>query len=549
MKHLRIVWIGMAMLVAVSCIINTGGTGGGSGGLVSDASAGLSGLAHYRAALTRTIKAETAGGPVERSDRLSLAVWRAEKAVFETVNSTDETGAGLLLAAGTVDRAGYLLLGEETGCQVFWDDENIQVDEDALTGYLYPLKSGSASGDETVGGIAVHTFDVNSDSLGVKGVEASGKVWIAADGGYLVKYHLELTGSDALFGSGASGTLSLDYELSEVNTQASVAYPGDCRPVLLDIPAADDAQSLLRMPNRLSYVSASPLEKIQSFYEEFFSGQGWIKKDENTLAEGERDLFFSKEPEGREAMVFLRAEGNTTAVDVTTNDGPPPASPTPGGATPEGGAGSPPSVRIISSLSTLLGDGLTPGALPSFALAVDEVMPTTTGQTVIHVQAEVEGADVHYTMTADGKRTEAILIGEDYYEVIDEKAQPGSVMLSTKWTFWQLDLLTILSGAGMSNPAAQPGTTLEGRPADVYSVESVSLGGEGKDTSFGLLPISITAIHGEVWIDHETGALLKADLEFEANVKEPGATTPSAHGSGELHLAVSRIGQVTVSLP
>jgi hypothetical protein len=112
-----------------------------------------------------------------------------------------------------------------------------------------------------------------------------------------------------------------------------------------------------------------------------------------------------------------------------------------------------------------------------------------------------------------------------------------------------LDPLVVLSAAGMASPQAEAGTTLEGRQVDVYSVDNTELGGTGQDSSFGLLPVSITSIHGTIWIDHESGALLKADLEFEANVKQPGETTPSASGKGEFHLAVSQIGKVTVSLP
>ncbi|MGD0805994.1 MAG: hypothetical protein ABSA10_00700 [Anaerolineales bacterium] len=112
-----------------------------------------------------------------------------------------------------------------------------------------------------------------------------------------------------------------------------------------------------------------------------------------------------------------------------------------------------------------------------------------------------------------------------------------------------MDPLVVLSAAGMASPQAEAGTTWEGWQVDVYSVDSTSLGGEGTDSSFGILPVVITSIQGTVWINHDTGALLKADLQFEAGVRKPGETTPSTHGKGEFHLAVSQIGKVTVSLP
>jgi hypothetical protein len=550
MKRFRLFLIGLAMIVAVSCIVTVPGIGGGnSGGLVSDPAKGLDKLSHYRADVTVSTKAQMAGEDVDRTEKYSLAVWTAEKAIFETVDSFDETGLAITLTLGKVDKAGYALLGGDTGCQTFWDDDNIQIDADSLSPYLYAVKSGTAAGDDTVNGIAVHAYSVNSDYLGLKDVKASGTVWIAASGGYLVKYHIELSGGEALFGTGATGTRTVDYELSEVNSGAPVAYPGDCLPVLTDIPTTDDAQDVQRMPGSLRYVSASSPDQIQSFYEKFFSGQGWDKLDETTLPEGGKDSLFTQASTGREALVSLKSQGSSTAVHVLAPEGASAPAPTPAGGTPTEDADQPASVRIISSISKLFGNGTAPGALPSFALAVNEVMPSASGTDITTLQAEVQGTNVHFVFTADGKTTDAILFEGKEYEVVDGKARPGSAMLSVTWTLWQLDPLVILSAAGMAGPKAEAGTTLEGRQVDVYSVDNTGLGGQGQDSSFGMLPIVITSIQGTVWIDHDTGALLKADLQFEAGVRKPGESTPSAHGKGEFHLAVSQIGKTTVSLP
>jgi hypothetical protein len=547
MKHSRLFLIGFSMILAVSCIINTGAIGGtSSGGLVADPAKGLDQLSHYRADLTIATKAQASGGPIEYMRKYSLAVWTAEKAIFQTVDSLDAAGQPIQFALGTVGQAGYALLGGDTGCRTFWNDTNIHVDADSLAPYLVAIKSGTSAGDDTVNGIAVRKYSVNSNSIGVKGVEATGTVWIASSGGYLVKYHVEFSGGQALFGTDVTGTQTIDYELSEVNSGAPVAYPGDCRPVLTDIPATDDAQNLGRMPNRLWFVSASTPDRVQSFYEDYFSGQGWVKVNEAVLPSGEKDILFSQDSTKREAVVALRSEGNTTVVNVLTTDGPetPSADQTPGGS-----ENLPPSALIIVSLSKLFGIGTTPSVLPSFALVVDEVMPTVTGTAVTNVQAEIEGTNVHYVLTSGGETTNAILFEGKEYLVVDGKAQPGEAMLSATWSLWQLDLLGILGAAGMADPQVEAGTTWEGRAVDVYSVDNTSLGGEGQDSSFGVLPVSITSIHGTVWIDHATGALLKADLEFEGDVRKPGESTPTAHGKGELHLSVSQIGKTTVSLP
>lgn len=82
-----------------------------------------------------------------------------------------------------------------------------------------------------------------------------------------MKYHVELSGGEALFGAGVTGTRTVDYELSEVDNGTPVANPGDCLPVLMDIPATDDAQDVERMPGSLRYTSASSPETVQAFFE------------------------------------------------------------------------------------------------------------------------------------------------------------------------------------------------------------------------------------------------------------------------------------------
>lgn len=546
MKRFRLFLVTFAMIVAVSCIINTGDS---SGGLVSDPTQGLDKLSHYRADLTVSINAQASGETINQTEKSSLAVWTAEQAIFETVDSFDESGQAITMTLGKVDKAGYALLGGDTGCRTFWDDTNIRVDAGNLAQYLYGVESGVPAGDETVNGIAAHVYQVNLDYPGVKDVKESGKVWIASSGGYLVKYHIELSGGEALFGAGATGTRTVDYELSEVDNGSPVAYPGDCLPVLTDIPATDDAQDVERMPGSLRYTSASSPDTVQAFYEEYLTAKGWAMDAEQALPDGEKDLLFSQESTGREALVSLQSQGGTTAVKVLATDDTTGQTPTPESGTPAGETDLPPSALVIISLSNLLGSESTPSVLPSFTLDVEQSMPSATGIDVTTVYAEVEGANMHYILTSGGETTDAILFEGNDYEVVDGEAQPGSAMLTVTWTLWQLDPLTILSGAGMSGPKAETGKTLEGRTVDVYSVDSAGLGGEGQDTSFGMLPYMITTIQGTVWIDHDTGALLKADLQFEADVRKPGEDTFSAHGEGELHLSVSQIGKTTVGLP
>jgi hypothetical protein len=233
-----------------------------------------------------------------------------------------------------------------------------------------------------------------------------------------------------------------------------------------------------------------------------------------------------------------------TDVRVTTNDTAEENSES--GSTPEsGGATANPTKLVIQSLIKLFGPRPNPGVLPSFAMTVDEVLPAAAGQSVRDVEAEVAGVNKHYTMTVDGQSTEAYQMGQDYYEVTGGQVKAGSVLDSLAWDNWQnLDLMMIFSAAGAADPQAAPGTTLEGRAVDVFTVHKEAVQGSGLE---GLQTLTVLRISGEVWIDHETGALLKADLQFTAGVKE--GSEPAVNGPGSLLITVGRIGKVTVALP
>jgi len=115
-------------------------------------------------------------------------------------------------------------------------------------------------------------------------------------------------------------------------------------------------------------------------------------------------------------------------------------------------------------------------------------------------------------------------------------------MTGLAWVLWPLDPAVIL-GTGAST--AQPAGTemLEGRTAEVYTVDSV-----GQVGAIAGASLHVTAVSGTVWIDQETGALLKAELDYTAEVKDDDGNVMGS-GTGRLEIYVTRVGQVTVILP
>jgi hypothetical protein len=86
--------------------------------------------------------------------------------------------------------------------------------------------------------------------------------------------------------------------------------------------------------------------------------------------------------------------------------------------------------------------------------------------------------------------------------------------------------------------------TLDGRPAEIYAIDSSGLSVPGVPGN--LLPI--TSVTGNVWVDQATGALLKAMLDYQADVGDNSGTLKGS-GAGHLEITVTQVGNVTVALP
>ena len=213
-------------------------------------------------------------------------------------------------------------------------------------------------------------------------------------------------------------------------------------------------------------------------------------------------------------------------------------------STPGGETNQNPIQQIAMAMGKLLGDDNTPSVFPSYSMSMNESLPSASGNAATTLQADMQGANYHFVLTSAGAVTDAIHFNGQDYSVVNGKAQPGSATLALNWDMWKLDPGVMFGAASASTITPQAGTTLEGRQIDVYTVDSSTLGTPLPDTSMGFLPYVITAIQGTIWIDDATGGLVKADLQFAANVKKPGQTTPSALGKANFTLRSARSGRL-----
>lgn len=255
------------------------------------------------------------------------------------------------------------------------------------------------------------------------------------------------------------------------------------------------------------------------------------------------------------------AGGQATVAEPTVASG----SATSGGSSGSSGGGSgDPSKRASDALGLLTGSGSEGPALPSCHVELTSISPAwdsdakavKTNSTSI--QADMQGKNVHLfyqeTQTAGGEtketgKGEGIVVGGENkeYEIVDGQAKE-SLGIGMVWVAWPLEPGIALVMAALGT-APQGSESVDGRAADVYAVDMAKADPAVLKGVQGFIGKGFTKAAGKVWVDHETGALLKAVLGYELDLYEMGGEKALGHGAGHFELLVTKVGQVAVQVP
>jgi hypothetical protein len=171
------------------------------------------------------------------------------------------------------------------------------------------------SGDETVNGVAAKRYSFDQQALGEQDLtEATGDLWVAAEGNYIVKYLLTRKGKADYFGEGMEGTLTLDYELADPTQPVTIALPADCPPGLVDAPLPQDASNVEKAPGVLSYETATPLKEVAAFYQEQLPNLGWKAEGQPSIDDATAFLDYKK---GSQTLtIIISTSDSGTAVQI-----------------------------------------------------------------------------------------------------------------------------------------------------------------------------------------------------------------------------------------
>jgi hypothetical protein len=282
-------------------------------------SVGLANLASYKATLILAFDGTQAGKPIKWTKTYVMLATKEPAARQLTVDKVGETAIHVLMAER--DGAAYIRRGGEACIATEIDKDDSPATRMEPAGFLYGVFGAEEASSETVNGVAANHYTFDERALEPMSIpKSTGEMWVAADGGYLVRYVLATKGSGEYFGEDAEGTLTWNYELTNINQPVTVELPNDCPAGMVNAPLLSDAADVLSVPGMLSYSSHTSVADAAAFYQKQLVDLGWKPgpaqpmSDELALLEYTRGV--------QQLSVIIIAGEGTTTVNIVLESGP-----------------------------------------------------------------------------------------------------------------------------------------------------------------------------------------------------------------------------------
>jgi hypothetical protein len=205
-------------------------------------------------------------------------------------------------------------------CTAFTSDDNKPSPSLLDRSAFGSISNGTLVGTETINGVRAKHYKYDEKATGVKFFsKLTGDVWVAEDGGYVVKDVAEWEGN--LFGmlSGGSSTDigkgSWTQEVTDINQPFQITPPEGCENAAEGLPMMDDATEKTSFGALTTYKTASKLADVAKFYQDEMAKAGWTAEGDGAISEQFGTLSFTKD--GKKASVVLTGDGTSTSVMIT----------------------------------------------------------------------------------------------------------------------------------------------------------------------------------------------------------------------------------------
>jgi hypothetical protein len=268
-----------------------------------DLRVGLAESSSYESRLTITFDGTRAGQPLEWSGTYTYAAASeplARQLMIETTG--EESGPPVLMLE--LDGVAYEKPGEDLCMAQVIDPATSAVEELEPAAQLPSLFGAEEAGAEAVNGVQAAHYTFDERALTEAGLNKStGELWLASEGGHVLRYRQTTTGDENYFGETTQGTMTWDYELTQLNQPVAITLPQDCPPGLVEAPMMPDAANVESLPGLLRYETASSVQDVAAFYKQELLALGWEDFESSfTLPEGMSPEQYQQVLEAMQAM-------------------------------------------------------------------------------------------------------------------------------------------------------------------------------------------------------------------------------------------------------
>ncbi len=152
------------------------------------------------------------------------------------------------------------------------------------------LEGAEYAGNETINGIETDHYILDKDDLDLDADQevesAEGHLYLAKDGGYLVKLVMEGVGEFDMFeDSGAVGEFYVELNLTNINAVAEIVPPEECADAAggSEYPVLDDATEYNSFAGLVSYKSGYSVKDAVAFYDAELAADDWTKLEDEAF--------------------------------------------------------------------------------------------------------------------------------------------------------------------------------------------------------------------------------------------------------------------------
>ena len=280
-----------------------------------DPKVGLSDLSSYQATLTLSFDGTHDGRAEKWSRTYTTSVQKDPLVRLLTIETSGDFANADPVFMAEAEGADYQRVGENVCSASPIEAGKWPGEQSEPVSFLNYVIGADDAGSETVNDIASEHYTFDQRALGQQDLTKSkGEMWVASDGGYVIKYVLSTKADATYFGEGIDGTLTMDYELTGANKPVKIELPDGCPLGMVDAPQLPDATGVLSYPGVLSYKTSSSLDDALTFHQKELENLGWMAKGDPTITEEGALLSFSKGD--RMLVVSLVTDGGVTSVNI-----------------------------------------------------------------------------------------------------------------------------------------------------------------------------------------------------------------------------------------